>query len=517
MQKFKFPMEYLRVTQGENDSFSHAGSLAMDFGGKDGGADRLYCPCDMVVKRCRHNANGELYLESTLPVEFADSTTDYARLLCVHDSVFNVVEGRVLKQGDYFYDEGGMGSGNPAAFATHVHIEAGKGKWKSCTQSPNSQGTYVIENQSHLYDLFILGNDVKILDGSGYPWKRASDKNKKIIDVSRYQGDINWDKVKAAGIEGALLKTVSTNNREFGGLYIDPYFEKNYGECKRVGIPVGAYYYTYAQDLGYAKKELALFKQAVTGKQFELPLVIDVEDNTLKPLSADALTDLVEYAVKEIESWGCYAMVYTYLNYQNTELNMDRLAKYDMWLAAYRDNRPTAPNHSIWQFTSSGSIPGINGNCDVNWQYPNKDGKYHDEIIKAAGLNGWVSWDKTDKYLEVVSNRCEYFNSTDANDIVGKLPNGTIYECTEISNRPINGFVWVKFKKIDGEYYAVILEDRSKLVDKPTDNEVEIEKLTAELKVANNALAAEKESNATLTREIARLSDMVNKVREAVK
>ena len=77
MQKFKFPMEYLRVTQGENDTYSHAGSLAMDFGGKGTGADKLYCPCDMVVKRTRQNANGELYLESVEPVLFADGSTDY--------------------------------------------------------------------------------------------------------------------------------------------------------------------------------------------------------------------------------------------------------------------------------------------------------------------------------------------------------------------------------------------------------------------------------------------------------
>lgn len=340
---------------------------------------------------------------------------------------------------------------------------------------------------------------------------------KRIIDVSRYQGEIDWDKVKAAGITGAFLKTVSTNYSEFGGLYIDPYFERNYAECKRVGIAVGAYYYTYAQDLSYAKKELALFKQAVAGKQFELPLVVDVEDNLLKPLSADALTDLVEYAVKEIESWGCYAMVYTYLYYQRTELNMARLEKYDLWLAAYIGTRPASPKHSIWQYLSTAQIAGVKGDCDVNWQFANSDGEYHEDIIKKAGLNGWVSWDKTDKYLEVVSNRCEYFNSTDVNDIVGKLPNGTIYECTEISNRPINGFVWVKFKKTDGEYYAVILEDRSKLVDKPTDNEVEIEKLKAELVVANKALSEEKVINAHLVADNKRLIDMVNKVREAVK
>jgi len=174
-QKFKFPMEYLRVTQGQLDAYSHAGSLAMDFGGRDGGADRLYAPCDMVVKRCRQNANGELYLESCEKVLFADGTTDYARLLCMHDGSFNVAEGQVLKQGDYFYDEGGMGSGNPNAFAVHVHIEAGKGKWASCTQTRNSQGTYVIERQAHLYDLFVLGDDVQLLSTGGYSWKKVTE------------------------------------------------------------------------------------------------------------------------------------------------------------------------------------------------------------------------------------------------------------------------------------------------------------------------------------------------------
>ena len=215
---------------------------------------------------------------------------------------------------------------------------------------------------------------------------------KKIIDVSRYQGSVDWDKVKAAGIEGAILKTVSTNNSEFGGLYIDPTFERNYSECKRVGIPVGAYYYTYAQTLDYANKELALFKKAVEGKQFELPLVVDVEDNLLKPLSADQLTDLVEHAVQTIESWGAYAMVYTYLNYQNTELNMERLEKYDLWLAAYRSQRPTAPAHSIWQYSSTARIDGINANCDVNWQY-----KDHSAIITAAGLNGFGTKDESQR------------------------------------------------------------------------------------------------------------------------
>lgn len=169
-QNFLFPMKYLRVTQGENSFYSHAGSLAMDFGGKDSGSDKLYAPCDMVVKRCRANATGEMYLESVEKVKFADGTTDYARLLCIHDSSFNVKVGQIIKQGEYFYDEGGMGSGKPNKFSTHVHIEAGKGKWKSTSQFKNSKGTYVCENQAHLYDLFFIPADTTIMATGGYKW-----------------------------------------------------------------------------------------------------------------------------------------------------------------------------------------------------------------------------------------------------------------------------------------------------------------------------------------------------------
>ena len=173
-------MEYLRVTQGEKGTYSHKGSLAMDFGGRDGGSDKLFAPCDMVVKRCRADATGEMYLESTQKVLFADGTVDFARLLCIHDAVFNKKVGDVVKQGEHFYDEGGMGSGKPNKFATHVHIEAGKGRWKSTTQSKNSSGTYVCERQESLYNLFILGEDVQVLDGGGYKWVQENNLTKAL-------------------------------------------------------------------------------------------------------------------------------------------------------------------------------------------------------------------------------------------------------------------------------------------------------------------------------------------------
>ena len=78
----------------------------------------------------------------------------------------------------------------------------------------------------------------------------------KYLDASRYQGKIDWEAVKRSGkIDGAILKTVSTN-KSFGGVYIDPQFERNYSECARLGIPVGAYYYTSAQNAAARAGEL---------------------------------------------------------------------------------------------------------------------------------------------------------------------------------------------------------------------------------------------------------------------
>lgn len=206
--------------------------------------------------------------------------------------------------------------------------------------------------------------------------------NKTILDVSRYQGAIDWDAVKASGrIDGVMLKTVSTN-KAFGGVYIDPTFERNYAECKRVGLPVGVYYYTYAQTPEQVAAELDKLREALTGKTFEMPIAVDVEDNKLTPLSAAELTDLVAYAADAIESWGLYAMVYTYTYYSNTELDMTMLRAYDIWLADYTGRTPAVSfPYGMHQYTSKGSVPGIAGNVDLSRAY-----KDYPAIIQRAGL-----------------------------------------------------------------------------------------------------------------------------------
>ncbi|MBR5306929.1 MAG: hypothetical protein IKU47_08430 [Oscillospiraceae bacterium] len=362
------------------------------------------------------------------------------------------------------------------------------------------------------------------------------DKVYKILDASRYQGDIDWKKAFEDGLDGAILKTVSTNNREFGGLYIDPYFERNYAECKRLGIPVGAYYYTYAQDKNYADKELALFKKAIEGKTFELPLVVDVEDNLLKPLSANALTDLVEYAAKTIQDWGCYAMVYTYLNYQNTELNMARLAKYDLWLAAYRDVRPTYPAHNIWQYTSSGSLKGVNGRCDLNHCY-----RDFPTIIKNAGLNGFGKAEPSKLKAEDGAVVIGYMSKGDVLTISTKLDDmGVSYTIKDgyITTEDMSVSEKIRIENecdrlqiviVDAEEVVVCREcidhlEKIKQLEKDLHAEVEFkrnyqaeaEQLKKELTAANSALAAERGSNQLCTAENAQLKDKLKKIKEIV-
>ncbi len=212
---------------------------------------------------------------------------------------------------------------------------------------------------------------------------------KTIMDVSRYQGTIDWDAVKASGkVDGVMLKTVSTNSRlsnRADGLYIDPTFERNYAECKRVGLPVGVYYYTYAVSRAGADKELALLKTALTGKTFELPICVDVEDNKLHKLGKQALTDLTAYALGVVQSWGVYAMLYVGLNFATTRLYMGgaALRPFDVWLAAYRSVKPSPRwAFGMWQYTSEAKVPGVSTNVDLSHAY-----KDYASIIKRAGLD----------------------------------------------------------------------------------------------------------------------------------
>ena len=199
-----------------------------------------------------------------------------------------------------------------------------------------------------------------------------------VLDVSRWQGRIDWDAVQRSGkIDGVMLRVLGSKN---GKPYLDPMFEENYAACTSRGIPVGGYYYTCAVTPRQTAEELAALRAALEGKTFQYPLAIDVESAGLRVLAPEALAARVAEAAAQLEAWGLYAMVYTYTNFADTALDMAALAAYDLWIADYRGKRP-ARRHGMWQYTSSGKIPGIAKGADLSVAYKDYAG-----IIQRAGL-----------------------------------------------------------------------------------------------------------------------------------
>ena len=209
-----------------------------------------------------------------------------------------------------------------------------------------------------------------------------------VLDVSRWQGRIDWDTVKASGrVHGVMLRALGSRS---GTPYIDPMFETNYSACTRLGIPVGVYYYSCAVTAPQRDAELALLHDALRGKLLQLPAAIDVEDARLRALTPDALSALVAGAARQLEHWGLYAMVYTYTHFADTALHMDTLAPFDLWLADYRANPDQTIQRDMHQYTSSGAVAGIGGRVDCNRAYVD-----FPTLVRAAGKNGFEKEDNT--------------------------------------------------------------------------------------------------------------------------
>mgnify|MGYP000306705327 FL=1 len=197
------------------------------------------------------------------------------------------------------------------------------------------------------------------------------------IDVSRYQGSINWSAVAAAGKQFAIVRIGSSNNN---GTYVDPYFLQNVNGAHAAGLRVGAYYYTYARTESAVAGELITFLNALEGLQLEYPVFVDVEANSLTTLGKPQLTNLVKYAMDILNQRKWYAGWYSYTNYINSYMNASALANYPLWVADYRSSLGYTGQYGMWQYSSTGSVSGISGNVDLDYSYkcyPNLMTKYH--------------------------------------------------------------------------------------------------------------------------------------------
>ncbi len=190
------------------------------------------------------------------------------------------------------------------------------------------------------------------------------------IDVSKHQGEIDWSQVAEAGIEFAFVRVGYRGSRE-GALYVDEYKDVNLQGAIDNGIPVGVYFYSQAITIEEAIAEADLVLEAIQGYDITYPVVFDTEyyESELgrgNATSREERTAIAKAFCERIEEAGYQPMVYASTRWSIMNINRDELAKYPFWFAYYGDNVSYRYDFEIWQYSASGTVPGISGDCDMN-------------------------------------------------------------------------------------------------------------------------------------------------------
>ena len=203
----------------------------------------------------------------------------------------------------------------------------------------------------------------------------------KGIDVSYCQNEVDWDAAKASGlVDFAILR--AGYGRETS--QVDTQFERNYAACKRLGIPCGAFWYSYATSAAEARQEASVCLQVLQGKQFAYPIYFDLEEKKQFALGKQVCSEMVEAFCSTLEQAGYYAGLYCSTFYLENYVTESVRNRYTVWCADYSSECGYSGNYGIWQ-KGCGTISGINGDVDLDECYID-----YPTIIKNAGLNGFT-------------------------------------------------------------------------------------------------------------------------------
>ena len=192
------------------------------------------------------------------------------------------------------------------------------------------------------------------------------------IDVSKWQGEIDWDKVKNAGIEFAVIRC-GYRGSVTGSLVEDPYFAQNIKAASAAGVKVGVYFFTQAVNEVEAVEEASMVVSLIADYELQYPVFIDTEgaggNGRADGLDVETRTDVCEAFCATIENAGYEAGVYASRNWYNKRIDAQSLEKYVIWLAEYRSAPLYQGYYQMWQYTSKGSVDGISGKVDLNISY----------------------------------------------------------------------------------------------------------------------------------------------------
>lgn len=226
------------------------------------------------------------------------------------------------------------------------------------------------------------------------------------IDVSEYQGAIDWQAVKNSGVTFAMIRV---GNTAYG---IDTYFPQNMIGANAAGLRVGCYVYTYATNVAEAIQEAQFVLAAVAPYTVSFPIAIDIEDEVHKGLTAAEQADIVNAFCATIYNAGYTPMVYASRNWFLTRMGP---VLWDHWVAQYNSYCDYPGAYTMWQSTSSGSVPGIAGRVDIDYLF-----KDYFSLIISDGFttrNGNTYYYKNYKQqvgLQTVDNKLYFFDATGA-------------------------------------------------------------------------------------------------------
>ena len=190
--------------------------------------------------------------------------------------------------------------------------------------------------------------------------------------MSKWNGTIDWDKVKNAGVQFAIVRA-GYRGSVTGSLVEDPQFVANMKGATAAGIPVGVYFFTQATDEKEAVEEASAVLELIRDFQLTYPVFIDTEgaggNGRADGLDAETRTLVCEAFCRTIENAGYKAGVYASRNWYNNNLQTARLENYHIWLAEYRSVPLYQGYYKTWQYTSKGKVDGIEGRVDMNITY----------------------------------------------------------------------------------------------------------------------------------------------------
>lgn len=243
------------------------------------------------------------------------------------------------------------------------------------------------------------------------------------IDISEHNGYIDFEKVKKAGIDFVIIRLGWIGNKE--NHTVDEYFEEYYKKAKENNLKIGFYVYSYVKSENAMNSGINWVKNKISGKTYEYPIFLDVEDEQISNLDKNLQTNLCTIFCKSFENSGVYAS----LDWFKNKLNVNELTNYKIWLAQWTCASKHSANFKVdlWQYTSKGIVNGIIGNVDMNYCL-NCDNSNIEQITGEIGSNEKVRVYQNGSTIEPV------YSDTNLTNKIGSLNKYEACDCFGIFN-----------------------------------------------------------------------------------